>query len=145
MIREITDLSAMTSTDVFNVDAQDEHHSAANCQDLPPKVGSSKVYCNTALTIPGVPSPNHGLVLASAVNAMVQVQTGDIFSPHLQLGVSFPLAQSPDELVVAGPPVVQETRTVREVEIGPEITLGYHSVDDYNFIMNLDVIEEEQY
>lgn len=114
----------------------DDFSGDAYCQDLARNAYSSEVYCNTALPV-GAPFSNHGLTLDSpSVNGMVQVpRAGDAPSPHPP-AVSFQLA-------VAGPLVLQETRVVREVEIGPGITLADHSTEAYKFIMSLVVIEEE--
>jgi hypothetical protein len=135
MMRNTTGPSA-TVADVVSVDSHDEHDSAPHRQDFDGKTNSSEVYCNTALTIEA-PAADDGPVL---VNATVQVPPGDTL-PHHPPVVSFPLTLSPR---VAGPPVMQETRAIREVEIGLEITVGYLSVHDYAFIMSLVVIKEEQ-
>jgi len=45
---------------------------------------------------------------------------------------------------VAGP-VIQTTKTVKEVIIGPGITLGSLSLEDYRFITSLPVVEEQQH
>ncbi|KAG0625377.1 hypothetical protein M758_2G050100 [Ceratodon purpureus] len=69
-------------------------------------------YRNASLTI-GPPVPDHEPVLG------------------------FPFVN----VLVAGPPVVQNANVVREVKFGPGVTLEYLSLDDYKFIMNLFVIE----
>ncbi|KAG0585946.1 hypothetical protein KC19_2G051300 [Ceratodon purpureus] len=138
--------SPAIATDVFSDDANDnEQYSTAppSRQDLARKSHSLEVYCNTAQTI-GAPFSDDGAVVNStSVNAMVQVPPGDATSPHVPPAVSIQLAPLADERMVAGPSAIQETGTVSEVEIGPEITLGFQSVADYNFIISLDVIEEQ--
>lgn len=133
MMRDNTGLSA-TMADVVSMDSHDEHDSAPHRQGLARKSNSSEVYCNTALTVEA-PAADHGPVL---VNATVQVPPRDTLSPHPPV-VSFPLTPR-----VADAPVIRETRAIREVEIGPEIYVGYLSVQDYAFIMSLVVIKEEQ-
>ncbi|KAG0585943.1 hypothetical protein KC19_2G051000 [Ceratodon purpureus] len=75
-------------------------------------VSPPNAYRNASLTI-GAPVPDHEPVLG------------------------FPFLN----VLVAGPHVVQKAKVVREVKFGPGITLGYLSLDDYKFIMNLFVIE----
>ncbi|KAG0625378.1 hypothetical protein M758_2G050200 [Ceratodon purpureus] len=140
--------SSAMATGVFSEDANhNEQHNAAPpiCQDLARKSQSSKVYCNTGARTIGAPFSDDGAVIGStSVNTMVQVPPGpgDAASLHPP-AVSTQLAPSADERVVAGPSAMEETGTVSEVVIGPEITLGYQSVNDYNFIISLDVIEEQ--
>lgn len=72
--------------------------------------------------------------------------TGGPISDH-EPGVDSPV-QAPhppaDSLLslLAGP-VAANTKTVREIELGPGITVGHHSLKEYSFITSLPVIEEQ--
>jgi hypothetical protein len=101
-------------SDVFGV-AADEPEAAAHRQDMASVRTPLQAYRNASSLTTGAPVADHDPVPGgSSVNVMV---AGD-------------------------PPVTQKANEVREVEVGPGITLGYHSLDEYKFITSLLAIEE---
>lgn len=95
--------------------AADEPEAAAHRQDMAMGRNTMHAYRNASSLAIGAPAADHDPVPGdSSVTVMV---AGD-------------------------PPVTQKAIQVREVEVGPGITLGYHSLDEYKFITSLLAIEE---
>jgi hypothetical protein len=91
----------------------DERDLAAHRQDPVIAVTPPNAYCNASLTTGALAPEYHVPVLGSP------------------------------SVMVAGPSGMQTTSMIREVEVGPGITLGFLSLDDYKFITSLFVIAEE--
>jgi len=127
MKRDVTGSSAMT-TDVSGVDSH-QQDSRVYHQNTTPCIIYQAAY-RIATFATGGPISDH----EPGVGSLVQAPARDTTSRHLP-AVSLLSA-------VAGP-VVQPTKTVREVEIGPGITLLDLTLDDYSFITSLPVIEEQ--
>lgn len=70
--------------------------------------------------------------------------TGGPISDH-EPGVDSPVqAPHPPADSLLSVVAVANTKRVREIELGPGITVGHHSLKEYSFITSLPVIEEQQ-
>lgn len=135
MHRDAAVSSAMAARALDEV-ADEQNLAAALCQSKALSTTSPSVYRTATFTTAG--APDGPVRTPPSINVIVQARDTTSL-----------LALLAEGLMVASPPVnVQKTNAVREVPgevevvLGPGLTLGYLSLDEYKFTTNLRVIED---